>query len=192
MEWTRLDMKHITIQRKPGRDAGWSSNMLNGRDHWLAFSSPSCIWPWVSRTHSRPPFETPDETAHYSFMRHLALGYPLPNMRYEANGPWSVEGAQAPLYYSVMGRLVAGLDMTIRRDIHTNPLANWGNPLFPGNKNYNVYSSRRLPFQGVLITVFVARWLSLLLSVGTIWLVYTIGRLVFPGAPFLAVLRNEN
>ena len=173
MEWTGLDMKHITIQRKPGRDEGGWSNMLNGRNHWLAFFVVLVYLALgVAYTLQVPPFETPDETDHYAFMRHLALGYPLPDMRYEADGPWSVEGAQAPLYYSVMGRLIAGLDLTDPDVImHPNPLANWGNPLFPGNKNYNLYSSRHLPFQGVLVTVLAARWLSLLLGVGTILLV---------------------
>ncbi len=136
-----------------------------------------------------PPFEAPDETSHYSFVLRMARGGTLPDMRYEAQGPWSSEGGQAPLYYYTMGYLIRGLDLSDPGVINRpNPHANWGNPQYPGNKNYNLYSGQRLPLAGANLTLHVVRWLSVLLSLGAVLFTYATARLAFPGARRLAGL----
>lgn len=136
-----------------------------------------------------PPFETPDELYHYGFARHLALGNGLPVMTGEADGPWRQEGAQAPLYYFLLSRLIAPVDHSDFEAVaQINARANLGDPLYPGNKNFMLYSSRALPLQGTNLALHIGRWFSICLSALTLWFTYRIARRLFPAAPHLAVL----
>ena len=139
-----------------------------------------------------PPFEAPDEIHHYAFARHLSQGYGLPVQTTESSGPWEHEGTQAPLYYFLVGRLIAGIDQSDFDSISVlNPHANLGDPLFPGNKNRMLYSARQLPLAGTNLAVHVGRWFSLLLGSITLLLTYGIARLALPGSriqPLLVLL----
>lgn len=136
-----------------------------------------------------PPFEAPDEIHHYAFARHLAQGNGLPVQTEESDGPWEHEGTQAPLYYFLVGRLIAGIDQSDFDQISVlNPHANLGDPLFPGNKNRMLYSSRPLPLRGANLAVHVGRWFSLLLGAISLLLTYAIARLALPGSRLLPLL----
>lgn len=136
-----------------------------------------------------PPFETPDEIHHYAFARHLALGYDLPVQTLEQGGPWKHEGTQAPLYYFLLGRVIAGIDQSDFNQINQlNPHANLGDPLFPGNKNRMLYSAQSLPLRGTNLALHVGRWFSLFLAALTLLLTYAIARLAFPHSRTLALL----
>lgn len=136
-----------------------------------------------------PPFEAPDEIYHYAFARHLSQGNGLPAQTIESNGPWEHEGTQAPLYYFLLGRLIAGIDQSDFDQINTlNPHANLGDPLFPGNKNRMLYSSRPLPLTGANLAMHVGRWFSLVLALGTLLLTYAIARLTLPDSRILSLL----
>ncbi len=128
-----------------------------------------------------PPFETPDEPFHYAFARHIAQGNGLPIQAAEETGPWAQEGSQAPLYYLLAGWLTAGIDQS---DFETlavrNPRANIGDPLYPGNKNFMLYSGVRHPLVGANLALHVGRWLSLLLGVITLFCTYSTARLATP------------
>ena len=142
-----------------------------------------------------PPFETPDELYHYGYARHIAQGNGLPVIDPAAEEdeatPWAHEGGQAPLYYLLVGALTAGVDQSDFDAIRTiNPRANLGDPLFPGNKNFLLYSSVDWPLRGVNLALHVGRWLSLALAAGTLVLVYRLAVLTFPGSttrPLLAL-----
>jgi hypothetical protein len=136
-----------------------------------------------------PPFETPDEVFHYTFARHLAQGNPLPIQNPEVEAPWEQEGSQAPLYYWLVGRLTAGIDQGDFENIAVrNPRANIGDPLFPGNKNFMLYSAADWPLVGANLALHVGRWLSLLLGALTLWLIYLTARLAFLQAPHLSLI----
>lgn len=136
-----------------------------------------------------PPFEAPDEIHHYAFARHLSQGNGLPVQTEESDGPWEHEGTQAPLYYFLVGRLIAGIDQSDFDQISVlNPHANLGDPLFPGNKNRMLYSSRPLPLSGANLAVHVGRWFSLLLGAISLLLTYAIARLALPGSRLLPLL----
>lgn len=145
---------------------------------------------WYSLT--VPPFETPDEIHHYAFARHLAQGNRLPIQTVEHSGPWEHEGTQAPLYYFLLGRLIAGIDQSDFDSVNQlNPHANLGDPLYAGNKNYMLYSAEDRPLTGAILAVHVGRWFSLTLMIGTLLLVYAIARLAFPqdrSRPLLVLL----
>ncbi len=127
-----------------------------------------------------PPFETPDELYHYAFARHLAQGNSLPVQQAEVEEAWSHEGSQAPLYYWLVGRLTAGIDQSDFDQLNVpNPRANIGDPLFPGNKNFMLYSAAMRPLQGTNLALHIGRWLSLALGGLTLWLIYRIAQLAF-------------
>jgi hypothetical protein len=131
-----------------------------------------------------PPFEAPDEIYHFAFVRRLAQGADLPVQTRDSEGPWSHEGTQAPLYYFLAGRLTAGIDQgDFDRMATRNPYGNMGNPLYPGNKNVLLYSAEHAPLAGTNLALHVARWLSLALAGLTLWLIYLIARLAWPGQP---------
>jgi hypothetical protein len=128
-----------------------------------------------------PSFETPDEVFHYAFARHLAAGNPLPVQNPDVAGPWEQEGSQAPLYYLLTGWLTASIDQSDFAEISVrNPRANIGDPLFPGNKNFMLYSSVSWPLTGANLALHVGRWFSLGLGVLTLWCTYLTVRLAFP------------
>lgn len=127
-----------------------------------------------------PPFETPDESYHYGFARHLAQGNPLPVQSAQASGPWEQEGSQAPLYYLLAGALTR----TIPQDDFAalsvrNERANIGNPLYPGNKNFMLYSGVAHPLAGANLALHVGRWLSLALGVVTLLCTWGLATLIF-------------
>lgn len=131
---------------------------------------------WYSM--ATPPFETPDELYHYAFVRHIAQGNGLPVQQAEVDAPWEQEGSQAPLYYLLVGWLTRGIDqgdfaaLSVR-----NPRANIGDPLFPGNKNFMLYSAAAHPLQGANLALHIGRWVSLLLGLVTLWCTYLTVRL---------------
>lgn len=145
---------------------------------WLvlaAFALLALAWSLVV-----PPFETPDEIYHYGFVRHLAQGNPLPVQSAESTGPWEQEGSQAPLYYLAAGALTSLIDQADLAALAVrNPRANIGDPLYPGNKNFMLYSGAKRPLTGVNLALHVGRWFSLLLGALTVWFTWLTARLAF-------------
>ena len=136
-----------------------------------------------------PPFETPDEPFHYGFARHIAQGNGLPVQDPANQGPWAQEGSQAPLYYLAAGWLTAAIDQTDFEAMAVrNPRANIGDPLYPGNKNFMLYSGRWQPLQGANLALHVGRWLSLLLGALTLWSTWRLAVLAFPARAVLPLL----
>ena len=135
-----------------------------------------------------PPFEAPDEVYHYAFARHLAQGNGLPVQdgaeSGENSGPWKQEGSQAPLYYMIVGGLTAGIDQGDFDQLsRRNERANIGDPLFPGNKNLMLYSSRNWPLHQTNLALHIGRWFSLLLGAITLWFIWLTARLALPEKP---------
>lgn len=136
-----------------------------------------------------PPFETPDEPFHYAFARHLAQGNSLPVQRPDEEGPWAQEGSQAPLYYLIAGALTSAIDQSDYEMLATrNPRANIGDPLYPGNKNFMLYSAAPHSLTGANLALHVGRWFSLLLGAITLFFTYATARLALPDHPPLAIL----
>jgi hypothetical protein len=127
-----------------------------------------------------PPFETPDELYHYAFVRHLAAGNGLPVQNPAVAEAWSHAGSHAPLYYWLAGWLTRSIDQNDFAHLNVpNPRANIGDPLFPGNKNFMLYSAAPHSLQGSNLALHIGRWLSLALGGLTLWLIYQIARLAF-------------
>ena len=138
----------------------------------------SALSGWYSL--ATPPFETPDEVYHYALVRHLAAGNGLPVQQVGAEAPWEQEGSQAPLYYLLAGWLTRSIDQSNFSALSVrNPRANIGDPLFPGNKNFMLYSATPYPLVGSNLALHIARWLSLLLGLLTLWCTYATAKLAF-------------
>ncbi|MCB9148633.1 MAG: DUF2142 domain-containing protein [Caldilineaceae bacterium] len=136
-----------------------------------------------------PPFETPDEPFHYAFARHLAQGNGLPVQRPDEEGPWAQEGSQAPLYYMLTGLLTSAIDQSDYAALATrNPRANIGDPLYPGNKNFMLYSGASHAMRGANLALHVGRWFSLLLGGLTVYFTWATARLALPNRPELAAV----
>ena len=128
-----------------------------------------------------PPFETPDELFHYGFAHYVAETGRLPVQDPAATGPWAQEGSQAPLYYLLTGWLTRGIDQSdFPASAVRNPRANIGDPLYPGNKNFMLYSGIPQPLTGSVLALHIGRWLSLLLGVVTLLCLYGTAKLATP------------
>lgn len=141
----------------------------------LSFAVLGLWYSWVV-----PPFETPDELYHYAFARHLAMGKGLPVQSPHAPGLWEHEGSQAPLYYLLLGRLIAPLDQTgLEALAVVNPRANLGTPHYPGNKNFMLYSGAPAKGGEIWWALMIGRWFSLTLILSALWLTYRTALLAF-------------
>jgi len=138
-----------------------------------------------------PPFETPDEIYHYSFARHLAAGNPLPVQSPVAMGPWEHEGSQPPLYYALAALITSTVDQSDYNSLSVrNPRANLGNPSYPGNKNFALYSAQTRPLQGANLAVHIGRWLNVLLGAVTVLCTFVLARQAFPLDSFAQIVAT--
>ena len=130
-----------------------------------------------------PIYETPDELQHAAFVAWLADGQGLPIVDLQDVGPWAQEGTQPPLYYWVVARLIGWLPHPPADDLATlNPFAKVGDPLHPDNKNQVVHlvEEEGWPFPPRVRFVRVARFISTLMGMATLALIYWLGRIAFP------------
>ncbi|MCX6031303.1 MAG: glycosyltransferase family 39 protein [Chloroflexi bacterium] len=137
-----------------------------------------------------PLFEAPDESEHFFYVVHLAQGRGLPIQPPAGpGGLWQQEGSQPPLYYALAALLTASLDTSDAPALlWENIYANLGNPLYPANKNRFVHTEAEAwPFRDAVLALHLARWLSLLMGAGTVYLIYRIVTERWPGRRDLAL-----
>ncbi|NLD71333.1 MAG: DUF2142 domain-containing protein [Chloroflexi bacterium] len=134
-----------------------------------------------------PPFEAPDEPAHYRYVRYLAEERRLPPLVYSSDDWEQGEMHQPPLHY-ILGALVAGgadgpdWEAAYPR----NPHATVGDPAAPGNPNAVLH--RATP-AGVRTERALGRVraLSLGWAAATVWMTYLLARTLYPGRQGLAL-----
>lgn len=136
-----------------------------------------------------PIFEAPDEGYHVAFARWLALGNGLPVQQPGQLGDWEQEGSQPPLYYSLAAALTSRIDTSDWSQAFVrNPFVRH-EPGIPYNANaYRHRPMEQWPYTGTALAVHLVRWLSLALSVATIFFTYRLALEVFPGGQWLALL----
>jgi 4-amino-4-deoxy-L-arabinose transferase-like glycosyltransferase len=129
-----------------------------------------------------PPLEASDEYKHYPVVQHIQTTGTLPILDPQAPGRWLQEGAQPPLYYLLMAGITTPLDTTDLADVyHKNPFAFIGNPNQIGNKNLIIHdpAEEAFPWQGSVLAIYLIRFASILLGVGTILTTALLGRDIF-------------
>ncbi len=121
-----------------------------------------------------PILEAGDEVWHYPFVQHLATGHSLPVQDPNVKTAWEQEGGQPPLYYALAALATFWIDTRDLPDrLWYNPEARIGIPLDYGNKNLIVHTSAEdFPWHNTALAVHLIRFLSILLSAGTVALTY--------------------
>jgi 4-amino-4-deoxy-L-arabinose transferase-like glycosyltransferase len=129
---------------------------------------------WYSVT--IPLGEAPDEVPHFTYVRYLAQHGRLPTTEEEH------EAFQPPLYYALGAALTfwvednPGTPFAIRANAHYDP----ADPDAP--KNLLLHSAGEAwPYRGWPLAWHLVRLLSIALGAVTIWAVYHLGRVLFPG-----------
>lgn len=140
-----------------------------------------------------PIFEAPDEVWHYELVRWLAEGKGLPAPEDIDDAPWQQEGAQPPLYYLAAAALTKYIPTDNAAEvIRYNPHAAVGNADAPNNKNIMAHGPwEAWPWQGVVLAVHLARLLSVLLGMLTVYFTWRAAAVLFATSteiPLLAAL----
>ncbi len=129
-----------------------------------------------------PIFEASDEVSHYAVVQHLADTGELPVQQPGVKAPWDQEGSQPPLYYllvSPIARLIDTRDAAER--MYRNPHAAPGDPSLDANRNLVIHSpAENFPWHNTVLAVHLIRFISIMLSAGTIVVGYLIARRIFP------------
>lgn len=139
---------------------------------------------------SIPLYESPDELQHAALVAWLADGRSLPVVDPQELGPWKQEGTQPPLYYWIAATLAGQVPHREAGNLATpNPYANIGDPLKPGNKNRVLHDVEleRWPYRADALFVHLARAISTVMALGTLWAIYRLGRITFPDRPGIAL-----
>ncbi len=136
-----------------------------------------------------PIFEAPDEGYHFAFARWISLGHGLPVQQPGQLADWEQEGSQPPLYYLLAAGVTASIDTSDWPAAFVrNPFVRH-EPGIPYNANgYRHRPQEDWPYQGTVLAVHVVRWLSLAVSLATIYFTYQLALAVFPGGQWLALL----
>lgn len=137
-----------------------------------------------------PIFEASDEFWHYHFVRHLALGNPLPVQDASDPGPWRQEGSQPPLYYALAAAATFWVDTSnVEQVARFNPHGDFGVITPDGNVNLVIHDrgAEAWPWRQTALAVHVARLLSILMSLGSVYFTYRIGLELFPEQRWLAL-----
>jgi hypothetical protein len=141
-----------------------------------------------------PAFETPDELAHFAYLRQLVNGQGFPTAPIVvADDAPAQESSQPPLYY-----LSAALAVRLfAPDTSDFSVAVQRNPAFPyifgtihnDNKNLLIHSRPEVfPYEGTVRALHVARWVTLLFGALTVWATHRLGRETFPQQPAVGLL----
>lgn len=135
------------------------------------------IYAWAT-----PPLESSDEYKHFPVVEHIARTGELVVLDPENPGMWLQEGAQPPLYYWLMSFWIDTIDTSDLEQLHEiNHHAYVGNPNQLGNKNLILHDPEleAFPWRGSVLAIYLIRFVSIGLGVGTLILAYRLGELLF-------------
>lgn len=138
---------------------------------------------------STPLWEAPDEPQHAAYAFQLVRGDGLPVLDPAALGDWRQEGGQPPLYYLLVAAVIHPIDTSNWPAVYVpNRYVDLGRVTSDGNINAAVHSvAEAWPYHGAALAAHIARLISALLGVVTVWSAYLLGREVLPDAPGAAL-----
>jgi hypothetical protein len=124
-----------------------------------------------------PIWEANDEWGHYEFVRYVAREHRLPPPGTKLI-EWNDESHQPPLYYLLSGLATSWIDAS-------DDLKPWKNeyrftPIRGISKALPTKEAAIFPYRGTVLSIHVARLVSVLLSTVTVWATYLIGCTAFP------------
>lgn len=137
-----------------------------------------------------PPFEASDELWHYPMVKHIADNWSLPVQDPTNVGPWRQEGSQPPLYYFLTAVATSWIDTSDMQQVrHLNRHVDVGIATPDGNVNLVVHRPEQeaFPWEGTVLAVHLARFLSIAMATLGVALTYLVVRETFPRRPALAL-----
>lgn len=139
-----------------------------------------------------PLFEAPDEHWHYFTAQFIADNRALPTVTADYDEWLSQEAAQPPLYYLLGALMIAPIEASQGREaVWPNPFAVIGDASATTNANRFVHTpAEQWPWQDFALAAHMLRLFSTLLGLGTLLCIYSSGRLLWPGAPAIALLAT--
>jgi hypothetical protein len=140
-----------------------------------------------------PMFEKPDELKHFAVIQYIQTERQLPVVEEGVYQPWDQEGTQPPLYHLLAAAATAWLDLSDFREPSRNPhYVDERSFIWRERGNNNLYlhpPGEAWRSEPMLAAARLARWLSLLAGLGTVFLTYLLARLTFAGeSPWLPLL----
>jgi len=145
----------------------------------------------VAYSLASPLYEPTDELRHSRYVRHIIVYRCLPVQRVDAP---RAQSHHPPLYYT-LGALVSWW-VPVEQEVYYEPPINphWAYQYWEvsdDNKNQYLHSDDEFfqegPFHGIVLAVYMVRWMTVLIGAGLVWLTYRIGREIIPDQPVLAV-----
>ena len=174
-----------TAPARPKRSR-WRIRAATG---WLALLVLLHIGLGLMYDRATPIFEPPDEGYHFAVLRWIQQGHGLPVQQPGQASDWQQEGSQPPLYYILAAFITRGVDTSDWKALFVaNPFVRHEPGIAYNANAYRHPLQEPLPYQGTLLAVHLARWLSLALSALTVILSYRLALAVFPGRVWLALL----
>lgn len=134
-----------------------------------------------------PPWEAHDEWAHYKFVEYVARHRALPPPGERLTNEYEFdEASQPPLYYVIAALPVMLVDTADGLPPQVNPYFNADTGAGGINAAIHHPDQERFPSRG-LLGLYLARGMSLLLSLLGLVATYKLGRLLAPGHPLVAL-----
>ncbi|MCS6963440.1 MAG: glycosyltransferase family 39 protein [Thermoflexus sp.] len=131
-----------------------------------------------------PPWEAPDEVGHFLYIVHILQTRSLPRMEIGQLG----QAHQPPLYYLLAALPVSLADLQDPTGaFRPNPRFIWAGGDQPNVSLHDEVESE-WPYRGWALGIRLARLFSALLGACTVFLIYHMARLVFPGSPAIPLL----
>ncbi len=148
----------------------------------------------VAYSFATPIFETPDEPAHFAYIKRLVdgLGYPDAPISLSDDAP-AQESSQPPLYYTTAAffmRVLAPDASDLQTQLTHNPAYPFlARETRNDNKNVFVHTALEVfPYQGTARAVHVARLVSLVFGALTVYATYRLSLKIFVEQRGLALL----
>lgn len=138
-------------------------------------------------------FESPDEMAHFAYVKALADGRGFPDRFVVAHDAPGQESSQPPVYYALAALAVR----VLAPDTGDFAAVARVNPGFPytgisvrnDNRNVALHPQPEVfPFEGAVRGVHAARLIAIVFGAIAVWATYRLGRSVFPEQPAIATL----
>ncbi len=135
-----------------------------------------------------PPWEAHDEWAHYKFVEYVARHRALPPPGERLTNEYEFdEASQPPLYYILAALPVMLVDTDDGLTPQVNPYFNVDTGGGGINAAIHHPDQEGFPPRGTLLGLYLARGMSLLISLLGLVATYKLGRLLAPGRPLVAL-----
>lgn len=130
-----------------------------------------------------PLFEKPDELKHFAVVQYIHNQHRLPVVRAGETQPYDQEGTQPPLYHLLSAAATAWLNLADFAEPPRNPhYADDRSFVWRERGNNNLYlhpPGENWHWEAVTVAARLARWVSLLAGIGTIFLTYKLAQIIW-------------